>query len=121
MIHSALYEYKVFIIFVLLGLLAGAAYGITQFIIFVVKNKLFTHIAEFCFACVLGGGLFLGINFYNFGVFRLYLLVCYLLGFYIERKTIGKLFAKLYALVYNYVVKLLKKFRHSALGVALFK
>jgi len=55
------------------------------------------------------------------GQFRMFLLIGYLLGFYLERITLGKLFAKGYKKLYNFIVKVLKKFAQSKIGKVLLK
>lgn len=57
----------------------------------------------------------------NMRAIRFYLLVGYLLGFLIERISLGKLFAKYYKKMYNKLKLIYKKFKNSKLGSIIFK
>lgn len=51
----------------------------------------------------------------------MFLLLGYVLGYYLERLTLGKLFAKGYKKVYNGSINILKKFANSKLGRMILK
>lgn len=107
---------KLFFVFFVLGVLFGAIWGILGFVKLILNNKwFFSHPLESAFAafCVLGFFV-TQINF-NFGEFRFFLLVACILGFFIERKTLGKLFAKIYCWIYNKLKVGLKKLRQTKL------
>lgn len=122
MITDAAFEYKVFFLVLLFGLLSGVVYGIFNMIVLSFKkNIIIKNISDGIFMLIFASIFFYCLNAYNFGTFRVYLLITYIIGFIIERKTIGKLFAKLFLLVYNYNIKLIKKFKKSKAGAFLFK
>lgn len=105
----------------LLGLAGGAIFGILASL-----SKLFRHyIFRFIFdilGCVACGILFIyGITVFNSGEIRIFLVVSFLLGMLLERKTVGILFAKLFDSVYNSVAKFMKKEPKTKLGKILFK
>ena len=50
------------------------------------------------------------------GQFRAFLVIGFLLGIAIERISLGKLFAKGYKNVYNYIVKILQHIKKSKFG-----
>lgn len=122
MILSSDFQYVAFIILFLLGLLCGFCRDVCNAILLIFKNKLFAkNVLDFLFCLVFGLVFFLGLNFYNYGQFRIYLFLAYLTAFVLQRKMFGKLFAKLFLLVYNKTIKLLNKFKRTPVGVFLFK
>ena len=93
---------KIACIFFLLGLLVGAIYGIIRFITFIFKNHIIAIIlGDLIFSLSTGAILLSATNKYFFGEIRLYLIAFFALGMYLERKTLGKLFAKLDLMLYN--------------------
>jgi len=62
-----------------------------------------------------------GITVFNSGSLRLFLIIAYLFGVIIERKTAGILFAKLLDSVYNNVAKFWKGRPKTKLGKIVFK
>jgi hypothetical protein len=115
-ISDTIFEYKIFLIIFLVGIIVGALYGVLKMVLYIFKNNLILqNILEFLFAIFFVAALFFALNLYNFGQFRLYLLFSYGLGFFMERITVGKLFAKIFLYVYNCSIKLLKKLYGSKL------
>ena len=104
---------KLFFIFLAYGVLLGAVWGILNFIKLLLKNKvIINQIIEIPFAVLFILGFFVMLILNNYGEFRLYLFCSWCLGIFIERKTVGKLFAKLYFWLYNKIsngLSLLKK------------
>ncbi len=93
---------KLFFIFLAFGILLGVIWGILNFIKLLLKNNIVvSQILEAHFAVVNVFGFFIALINFNFGEFRFYLLVAYVVGFILERKTLGKLFAKVYYWLYN--------------------
>ena len=103
------------------GILLGIFYGIIN-IPNHIKERLFLRIInDLAFSIVFFGVLFLLIEYINLGKIRIYLVVGYILGFIVERITLGKLFAKGYKKLYNLCINVLKKFYCSKLGRIIFK
>jgi len=103
------------------GILLGVIYGILNICNFI-KQHLFTQIfADIFFSLMAIITFLILINKINMGEIRLFLIIGYILGFIIERITLGKIFAKGYKNVYNYIVKAFKKFNNSKIGRFLFK
>lgn len=105
----------------LLGLAGGAVFGASSCL-----SKLFPHyVFRFIFdisGCLVSGILFVyGITVFNSGDLRLFLIVAYLLGVLVERRTVGILFAKLFDSVYNNVAKFIKREPKTKLGKIIFK
>lgn len=122
MINSAGFEYKVFLLALLFGVISGAIYGVLNMVVVGFKNNIvLKNVLDGLFMLIFAGLLFYCLNAFNYGAFRMHLLITYIVGFLLERKTIGKLFAKLFLLVYNYIVKTIKKFKQTKPGVFLFK
>ena len=113
---------KVALIYLLLGLLAGAIYGLLKHIVYVFKNHLIAQIIADIIFVIFATFIFGKANLYFFyGETRLHLLAIFALGIYLERKTLGKLFAKLFIMLYNWLSKLLNKFKLSSFGKIIFK
>ncbi len=99
-------DYKVFLICVGVGICLGAFYGFLNLIkILLKKNIILDNILNFFYSLFFGFIILLIIVNYNFGEFRLYLILAFALGTILERKTIGKVFAKFYVWLYNKLCK----------------
>ncbi len=122
MINDPFFTYKVFLIIFLMGVGCGVIFELIKFVLMLFKNnKILKNILDFFCCLIFTLIFFFSLNQFNFGSFRLYLLVSFSLGFYLERKTIGKLIAKSLIFVYNKVTKLLGLVRTSKVGLFLFK
>lgn len=111
-----------FLKFLAIGMLPAILVGFVCFFSQFVKYKKAYFIVCDIFICLLFTGVFLlFINILNFGEFRAYLLLAYTLGFIIERKTLGKLFAKLHGLLYNGYKKQIASFKKTRMAKFLFK
>ena len=104
-----------------IGIILGIFYGILN-IINNIKEYVFIRIlCDIIFTVTATITFILLVQKINFGSVRGYLLVGYILGFIVERISIGKLFAKGYKKVYNFVIKSSKKFYHSKIGQVIFR
>lgn len=113
---------KNLLMFFLLGIILGSIYGILKSLMRPFKNNIIIEIiTDLVFCLALGATLIYGFNYYNMGIIRLYLIVDILLGYTLERKTIGKLFAKLYLMLYNLLTKWISTFKLTKLGKIIFK
>lgn len=93
---------KLFFLFLAFGAVLGVLWGILNFIKQLFnKNIIVSQLLEIPFAAMFVLGFFVALINFNFGEYRFYLLVAWVLGFLIERKTLGKLFAKVYYWLYN--------------------
>ena len=118
---SYVLQLKDFSIMLAFGFLLGIIYGILNISNFI-KSRLFTQIlADIIFSTLAIITFIILINKINMGEIRLFLCIGYILGFTLERITLGKLFAKGYKNVYNYIVKLFKTFNKSKVGRFIFK
>ena len=118
---SYIFQMKDFLILFAIGIGLGIIYGFIN-ILYLVKNRPILHIiTDFIFTITFGIIFFIAINIINMGEFRLFLLIAYILGFYIERITLGKLFAKGYKNMYNKIINLWKVFIKTKIGKIIFK
>ena len=113
---------KIATIYFIFGIALGALYGILKDIIYIFKNHLAVQIiCDFAFTIILGGTFIVLNNYFFWGKLRIYLLISLLLGIWGERKTLGKIFAKLFLLLYNKVSKWLNNFKSTRFGKILFR
>lgn len=118
---SYILQLKDFLILFGIGAVLGIFYGLLN-IPNNIKERLFLRIInDLVFSILFFGTLFLLIEYINLGKIRIYLCIGYLLGFTIERITLGKLFAKEYKKLYTFSINVLKKFYSSKLGRIIFK
>lgn len=87
------------------GCVVGVVYEIGYFIRKVIPLKIITIIVDAIFVFVSFIVFILAINYCNFGELRLFLLISFILGFVIERYSIGFLVAKILEFIYNYFIK----------------
>lgn len=113
---------KVALIFFLFGVLSGAIYGMSKFVVFVFKNNMIVQIViDLIYSLGVGYSILIATNKLLYGEIRLYIIAAFVLGMWLERKTFGKLFAKVYLLVYNVGIKLVKRIKTTKLGKVIFK
>jgi len=118
---SYILQLKDFLILLIIGFFVGILYGILNIFTQIKNRNILQIIIDIFFILIAFLIFILAINIINWGEFRLFLLVGYLLGFAIERIILGKIFAKLYKKVYTFIVKILKKFTKSKIGEIIFK
>lgn len=122
MFNSFAFEYYVALVVFGFGVLCGVLYEFNLTILRMFKNRIIVkNILDFIFAGVFATLFFISLNYFNFGQFRLYLLIIFTLGVILEHKLMGKLFAKTTSVVYNIVVKLIAKFKTTRIAKILFK
>jgi len=93
-----------------IGLVMGIMYEIILFVTKLTKhNKFVICVLDIIFALALCSAFIFGVQYCNYGKFRLFLLVTYIFAFVIERTTLGDLVAKFINLIYNLVIKLINK------------
>ena len=113
---------KLVLLFLLLGFLMGAIYGVLNHIVTAFKNHFIVRIITDILFCLILGYVFVSATTQHlYGEIRAYLCVFFALSFIIERKTLGKLFAKLFLLVYNGLKKYFTQFKSTRLGKIIFK
>lgn len=103
------------------GFFVGILYSLINIPTRIKKNLLLQIIIDILFSILCSFIFLILINIINQGELRFFLLIGYVLGFIIERITLGKLFAKGYQNMYNLIVKVIKKLYHSRIGRIIFK
>lgn len=104
-----------------IGVLLGIFYGVIN-IFNNIHENIFTRIfCDIIFMIVATLTYIIVVEKINFGSIRLYLFLGYILGFAIERISLGKLFAKGYKSVYNKLKLMAKVFASSKIGKIIFK
>ncbi|MBE5736083.1 MAG: hypothetical protein E7356_01815 [Clostridiales bacterium] len=118
---SYVLQLKDFFILFASGVTIGISYGLLNLIPYLKNSKIYQIIADLIISVGSTLVFLLLINVINMGEFRIFLLVGYILGFVLERITLGKLFAKGFQKVYNWIVNKTKKFAISRLGRIVLK
>lgn len=118
---SYVLQLKDFSIMLGIGFLLGVFYGIINIANRIKRLLLIQIICDLIFSIVAFGTLIIFVNIINMGEMRFFLIMGYIIGFTLERITLGKIFAKGYLNVYNKLCKLWKKFLTSKLGKVIFK
>ncbi len=96
------------------GIVIGLLYEISIFVCKITKNNIVLRNVFDILITIIGSFLFVfAINYANFGYFRVYLLAVFVLGFVLERVSIGFLVAKVCDFVYNKTIKLIRQIRRE--------
>lgn len=110
LLYETLSQPIIFIIIFSIGLGSGLIFDLRRYISFIcLKNKIIDILLDIL-ATIIVGVIFLLANLYfNYGEFRFYVLFSFLLGFVIQRVTLGTIVAKCSFLCYNIIIKLITK------------
>ena len=103
------------------GVINGILYGIANIPNKIKKNIIYQIICDILFTIIFTFIFIFLVNILNDGEIRLFLIIGYLLGFLIERITLGKLFAKGFKFIYNKARDLFKLLHNSTFGRIIFK
>jgi len=108
------------LIFVSFGIMSGLIIGIIYAINILTGNKKVLIILTDSIKIIAITIVYLIIiNLFNYGEHRIYLIISYLCGIFVERKTLGKLFAKVYYKLYNLIIAKLEVLSKSKIGIIL--
>mgnify|MGYP002706655599 CR=1 FL=1 len=118
---SYILQFKDFSIMIGIGVILGVLYGVLNIGNTIKENIVTRIICDIIFVTTSLFSFIFLVEKINFGTIRVYLLAGYLIGFALERITLGKIFAKGYKKVYNQIVIILKKLYNSKLGKIIFK
>jgi len=122
MFNDFYFEYRVFLIILLLGLVAGFLLSLFKFILHICKGNIVAkNILDFLYVSLFTLLFFVVINYVNFGVFRLHLIAGYSLACYAYIKTLGKPVAKGLIFIYTKCRLLATKFKNSRMFKAITK
>lgn len=103
-LFSTLTQLNVFLFMVYFGLLSGVFYEVIYFLRKTLHFKVFEILGDIVFVSSSALLFVFAINYSNFGQLRLFLFVGFVLGFVLERISIGFLVAKFLEFIYNKVV-----------------
>ena len=110
MLFETLKQSYIFLGSIYFGLILGIIKNAINLIINTFKkNKILTFILDFLFMIIFALLFIFCINLVNFGEFRVYLLLGYLLGFILEIKTLGFLVDFVLKKIYTFIIFLYKK------------
>lgn len=118
-------DLRLFLLFLVVGAVVGVLWGLSNHIVYWVKHRTTKKVLRFVFDVSIP--IFTTIvviaiaNIHNFGQIRWFFILSLLLGMVFERKTIGKMFAKLNIKLYNSASKTKTKFLSTKLGSKLTK
>lgn len=107
MLYETLSHPKLALIFLFLGLVGGLIFDIGNFIKFLFANKKLPCVILDIIQTSLCLFLIFIVNLkVNYGVVRLFPYILFLISFYLERISLGKIIAKIYLKCYNLLTKL---------------
>lgn len=115
-------QIMLFLKFCLIGFCFGSMFGLSNLLSMCFKNNAVFRL--FLDLGICGAMLFLTthyINILNMGELRIYIIFAIIIGILIERRTVGKLFAKFYNWLYNRFVTVNNKFKVTTFGKIIFK
>ena len=114
MLFETLKQSYVFFGALYFGLISWIVKEIFNFLLKIFKNnKVFVFIFDFLFLTISSILFIICLNVINYGEFRLFILLIFCLGYFIERKSIGYLLDFLFRKIYNLFNKLYFKFKNT--------
>ena len=122
MLFETLLQGKIFLCTLYFGLVCGISLTAKNVVDKMFKqNKIIviaTDIVFFAIATIL---FLICINLFNFGEFRLYELIGFALGVWLEQISLNKIVEKIFNMIYNVFVKLIKKLKQIKLFAKVLK
>lgn len=110
MLFESLKQIYIFLGTLYFGLFSGISKDLCLFILKLVKNnKIVNFILDVVFSLIATILFVICLNIVNFGEFRIYLLLTYIFGFILERKTLGYIVDFIFEKIYNLINKIIKK------------
>lgn len=110
MLYETLAHPYLLLVFLLTGFVGGLVFDIGNFIKFLFANKKLPSILIDFVQTSISLFLLFFVNLnYNYGLFRVFPIIIFLIAFAIERFTLGKIIAKFYHVCYNSFTKFLQK------------
>lgn len=110
MLYETLLQGQIFLCMLYFGLIAGIVFEAKNLIINAFsKNKVVCFVLDLIFMVVASLLFVLAKNISNYGEFRIYLLIGFVLGIYLEHASIGFLVEKFFLLCYNWITKISRR------------
>lgn len=115
MLYETLLQGQIFLCVLYFGLIAGIVFEGKNLIINAFsKNKVVCFVLDLIFMVVASLLFVLAKNISNYGEFRIYLLIGFVLGIYLEHASIGFLVEKFFLFCYNWLTKISRRiFSHK--------
>lgn len=121
MLFETLKQSYIFLGSLYFGLICGLFKDFNIFILKILKsNKIANIILDILFSTIFALLFILCLNIVNFGEFRIYILLSYIFGYAIERKTLGFLVDFILKKIYNFFRKIFICFSKSKLIKRIF-
>ena len=109
-LYETLSEPLIFLLMLAFGFVCGILYDINKYIAFLCNNnQIVQKVLDVISTCVAGFLFILALTILNYGEFRFYLLLSFLIGIFAERKTLGLVLAKFFSFCYNSFKNLIKR------------
>lgn len=110
MLYETLYQGQIFLVVLYFGLLAGIVFEAKNIVENAFgKNKIICAVLDTAFMLVSSLLFIFAKNLANYGEFRIYLLIAFVLGIILEHISIGFLVEKFFVGVYNITKKIGRK------------
>lgn len=121
MLYQTLFQGKVFLIMLYYGIISGLILEIKILTCKIFNSKLLNILLDFVIGIIFGFLFIKSVNMFNYGEFRIYLLIAYCIGIIIEHKTLGNLVEKLLVNIYTLFAKLINKLKSKKVFSKIFK
>ena len=121
MIVSNTFQLKSAMIMALFGLIAGLIYSITHLKMGIFRNKIYLIVADTLSTISASIILIIGVHLLNYGIYRVYMIAFFVIGYTLEVLTIGKLFAKMFCFVYNHSCSMVNFVRNTQVYRFIFR
>lgn len=106
LLGETLMQPLIFLLLLLIGFLSGLFFDFGNYIVFLCnKNKVVRVVFDVLISLVCCFIFFLSILSLSYGELRFYHILGFLLGVFLERKTLGKIIAKVSKYCYNKITK----------------
>lgn len=119
MLFETLFQANIFLSIMYFGIICGLVYEITH--LFKFKKYILCVLQDLFFMLIFSVIYIICVHILCFGEFRFYTIFAFIVGFLIERKSIGKIVALFLNMIYNICVKFLTKLKQTKLYRALSK
>ena len=98
-----------FLFMLYVGICMGILYDMFWYIRKIYNTKFVTIILDIIFALVYTATFVFGLQYCNYGQFRVFLLLTNIFGFVLQKITMGDLVAKFIKFIYNLIIKIFGK------------
>ena len=122
MLYETLLQFQMFLVLLYFGIVCGILLTIKKLLCKVFKqNKIVVFVSDILF-CIVASFVFLFTEIkFCYGEFRLFELLSFGIGIFVEQISINNLVEKIFCLIYNVGVKVFGKIKNTKLGKRIFK